>query len=134
MSRHNFNLSVDYILCLRLYLALSQNKIYPTANITFSELVTHAPAFDAIGDCSSSVTITLLYNSKAKPKYRTFKQTIFGYFYQPVLWNSTSVAIKQSFYVLSMTGARILYDKHTQLKKLTTELNCLRWAAAGHLP
>ena len=55
---------------------------------------------------------------------------IFGYFDQPVLWNSTSATIKQSFYVSSSTGARILYNKHTQLKKLTTELNCLRWASA----
>jgi len=90
----------------------------------------HAHAFDAIGDCSGSLAVTLLYNSKAKPKYGAFKQAIFGYFDNPVLWNSTSVAIKQSFYISQTTGARVLYDKHTQLKKLTTELNCLRWASA----
>jgi hypothetical protein len=104
--------------------------VYPTANITFPELVMHARAFDAIGDCSGSLVVTLLYNSKAKPKYGAFKQAIFGYFDNPVLWNSTSVAIKQSFYISQTTGARVLYDKHTQLKKLTTELNCLRWASA----
>ena len=104
--------------------------MYPTANISFYELVTHARPFDAIGDCAGSLEITLLYNPKAKPKYGAFKQAIFGYFDQPVLWNSTSVAIKQSFYVSLSSGARVLYDKHTQLKKLTTELNCLRWASA----
>jgi hypothetical protein len=106
--------------------------VYPTANITFSELVTHARAFDAIGDCSGSLAITLLYNSKAKPKYGAFKQAIFGNLDQLVLpsWSSMSVAIKQSFYTSPTTGARVLYDKHTQLKKLTTELNCLRWASA----
>jgi hypothetical protein len=104
--------------------------VYPTAYITFSELVMHARAFDAIGDCSGSLDITLMYSSKPKPKYGAFKQAIFGYFDCLVLWSSTSVAIKQSFYLSSSTGARVLYDKHTQLKKLTTELNCLRWASA----
>ena len=42
---------------------------YPTANITFSELVAHARAFDAIGDCSGALAITLIYNLKGKPKY-----------------------------------------------------------------
>ena len=33
-------------------------------------------------------------------------------------------------YISLTTDTRVLYDKHTQLKKLTTELNCLRWASA----
>ena len=103
---------------------------YPTANITFSELVAHARAFDAIRDCSGALAITLIYNLKGKPKYGAFKQAIFGYLDRPVLWTSTSVAIKQRFYISPTTGTRVLYDKHTQLKKLTTELNCLRWASA----
>ena len=106
--------------------------VYPTAEVTFSKLVTHARAFDAIGDSSGSLAVTLIYNSKGKPKYGAFKQSMFGYLDHPVVWtrSSTSVAIKQSFYILPTTGARVLYDKHTQLKKLTTELNCLRWASA----
>ena len=110
--------------------------VYPTANVTFSELVTHARAFDAIGDCTGSLESTLMYNLRAKPKYGAFKQTIFGYVDRPALWNSTSVAIKQCFYTApqasigTTTGRRILYDKHTQLTKLTAELNCLRWASA----
>jgi hypothetical protein len=106
--------------------------VYPTADITFPELVAHARTFDAIGDCSGSVEVTLMYNSKGKPKYGAFKQAVFGYLDRPVLWtqSSTSVVIKQSFYISPTTGARVLYDKHTQLKKLTTELNCLRWASA----
>ena len=74
--------------------------------------------------------MTIMYDSKAKPKYGAFKQTIFGYFDRPALWSSTSVAIKQCFYTSPTTGVRVLYDKHTQLKKLTTEINCLRWASA----
>ena len=88
---------------------------YPTANITFSELVAHACSFDAIGDCSGSLEFTLMYNLRAKPKYGAFKQAIFGYVDRPALWNSTSVAIKQCFYTSPSTGTRVLYDKHTQL-------------------
>jgi hypothetical protein len=105
--------------------------VYPTANVTFSDLVTHhARAFDAIGDCSGSLAFTLMYNLRAKPKYGAFKQAIFGYVDRPALWNSTLVAIKQCFYTSPSTGTRVLYDKHSQLKKLTAELNCLRWASA----
>jgi len=104
--------------------------VYPTEIITFSELVAHARPFDAIGDSSGSLAVTLMYNSKGKPKYGAFKQATFGYLDCPVLWNSTSVAIKQSFYMSPTTDIRVLYDKHTQLKKLTTEINCLRWASA----
>jgi hypothetical protein len=104
--------------------------VYPTANVTFSEFVTHARAFDAIGDCSDSLAFTLMYNLRAKPKYGAFKQAIFGYIDRPALWNSTTVTIKQCFYISLSTGARVLYDKHSQLKKLTVELNCLRWASA----
>ena len=104
--------------------------MYPTAYVTFSELITHARAFDAIRDCSGSLAFTLMYNLKAKPKYGAFKQANFGYVDCPALWNSTSVAIKQCFYTSPSTGIRVLYDKHSQLTKLTAELNCLRWASA----
>lgn len=69
---------------------------------------------------------------KAKPMFGAFKQTIFSYIDYQAIWNSTSssVTIKQCFYNLVSTGARVLYDKHSQLKKLTTEFNCLRWASA----
>jgi hypothetical protein len=104
--------------------------VYPTTYVTFSELVTNARAFNAIGDCSGSLAFTLMYNSKAKPKFGAFKQANFGYVDRPALWNSTSVAIKQCFYTSPSTGTRVLYDKHSQLTKLTAELNCLRWASA----
>jgi hypothetical protein len=129
-----FNITNIEIFIVLIILTVNSTRIkcvvYPTADITFSELVTHARTFDAIGDCPGSLAVTLMYNSKGKPKYGAFKQTVFGYFDRPVLWNSTSVAIKQSFYISQTTGARVLYDKHTQLKKLATELNCLRWASA----
>ena len=53
----------------------------------------------------------------------------FGYIDRPALWDSALVAIKQCFYT-SSAGTRVLYDKHSQLMKLTAEINCLRWAAA----
>lgn len=71
-----------------------------------------------------------MYNLRAKPKYGAFKQAIFGYVDRPALWNSTSVAIKQCFYISPSSGTRVLHDKHSQLTKLTSELNCLRWASA----
>ena len=104
--------------------------VYPTAYVTFSELITHVRVFDAIGDCSGSLAFTLMYNLKAKPKYGAFKQANFGYVDRPALWNSTLVAIKQCFYMSPTTGIQVLYDKHSQLTKLTAELNCLRWASA----
>jgi hypothetical protein len=104
--------------------------IYPTAYITFLELVANARPFDAVRDCLGAQEITLMYNLRAKPKYGAFKQAIFGYFDRPALWSSTSVAIKQTFYIKPTTGVRVLHDKHTQLKKISTELNCLRWASA----
>lgn len=104
--------------------------MYPTSDVTFTELVAHARAFDAIGDCPGLLALTLMYNTKAKPKYGSFKQAIFGYVDRPALWSSTSVVIKQCFYTSPLTNTRVLYDKHSQLTKLTTELNCLRWASA----
>jgi hypothetical protein len=104
--------------------------VYPTADETFANLVTHARSFDAIGDCLGSLTLTLMYNAKADPKYGAFKQAIPGYLDRPALWASNAVMIKQCFY-LSTTGTRkVLFDKHSQLKKLSNELNCLRWASA----
>jgi hypothetical protein len=104
--------------------------VYPTTYVTFSELVNHARAFDAIGDSLGPLAFTLAYDSKAKPKYGTFKQTVLGNVDHP-FWNSTSgVAIKQCFYKSPSTSTRILYDKHSQLTKITAELNCLRWASA----
>jgi hypothetical protein len=104
--------------------------VYPTTYVTFSELVTHARAFNAIGDCDGSISLTLMYNLRAKPKYGAFKQAIFGYVDRQALWNTTSVAIKQCFYTSPSTSTRVLYDKHSQLTKLSMELNCLRWASA----
>ena len=104
--------------------------VYPTSYVTFSELVSHARAFDAIGDCNGSIKLTLIYNLKARPKYGAFKQTIFGYVDRQALWNTMSVAIKQCFYTSPSTGTRVLYDKHSQLTKLSMEINCLRWASA----
>jgi hypothetical protein len=107
-----------------------KSVVYLTANVTFSELVTHARPFNPIRDCSGSLEFTLMYNLRAKPKYRAFKQAIFGYVDHPDLWNhSTSVVIKQCFY-RSSAGTQVLYDKHSQLTKLAAELNCLHWASA----
>jgi hypothetical protein len=100
--------------------------VYPTANITFSELVTHVHLFNPIEDCSGLLKFTLMYNLREKPKYEVFKLAIFGYVDCPDLWNhSTSVVIKQCFY-RSLAGTQVLYDKHSQLMKL----NCLCWASA----
>ena len=127
-----FLISIVIILIILTVNSLSiECVVYPTATRTFAELVACGPRpFDPVGDCPGSLRLTLMYNSKAKPKYGAFKQTTFGYVDRPALWSSTSVAIKQSFYTSPSTGTRILFDKHSQLKKLAAELNCLRWASA----
>lgn len=104
--------------------------VYPTAAAKFSTLVSHARAFDAIKDCAGPMLITLMYDRLAKPKYGAFKQASFGHLDRPALGDSSSVIVKQCWYTSPTTGARFPYDNHTQVTKLSSEINCLRWASA----
>jgi hypothetical protein len=105
--------------------------LYPTAETTFSGLIINARPFDAIKDCKGPTGLSLIYNPHAAPKYGAFKRASFGHLSSPIFsGGSTSVCIKQCWYLCRASGASLVYDNHTQITKLSAEINCLRWAAA----
>ena len=71
---------------------------------------------------------TLMFHPREKPIYGAFKQALFGRLNEPVLGESTSteVVIKQCWYTTNVVGNRAIHDNHTQITKLTSEINCLR--------
>jgi hypothetical protein len=110
-----------------------QCMLYPTAETTFSSLIIHARPFDAIKDCKGPTRLSLIYNPHAAAlKYGAFKRASFGHLSSPIFSESgsTSVCIKQCWYLCRASGAKLAYDNHTQITKLSAEINCLRWAAA----
>jgi hypothetical protein len=108
-----------------------QCTLYPTAETTFSSLIIHASPFDAIADCDGPTTVSLIYNPNAAPKYGAFKRASFGHFSHSVFKSdSTSVCIKQCWYLCKTSQARFAYDNRTQITKLSAEINCLRWGSA----
>lgn len=104
--------------------------VYPTGVVDYPTLIGHSRAFDAMKDCTGPVIITLMYDRVAIPKYGAFKQALFGHLDSPAFGDSTSVVIKQCWYTSTATGGRTTYDNHSQVTKLSGEINCLRWASA----
>ena len=104
--------------------------LYPTAETTFIGLIDQARQFDAIKDSENPIALTMIYNPNAAPKYGSFKRALFGHLSHPVFSGSTSVCIKQCWYLCKASGNQLLYDNHTQITKLSTEINCMRWASA----
>ncbi|KAF8221629.1 hypothetical protein L208DRAFT_1089688, partial [Tricholoma matsutake] len=76
------------------------------------------------------VALALIYNPNAKPKYCGFKRALFGHLSCLVFSGSTSISIKQFWYLCKASGAQCIYDKHTQITKLSAEINCLHWSSA----
>jgi hypothetical protein len=103
---------------------------YLTATTSFSSLINKARSFDAVKDCECPATLTLIYNPNAASKYGGFKRAQFGHLSCAVFSNSSSVCIKQCWYACKASGGRLIYDNHTQITKLSAEINCLRWASA----
>jgi hypothetical protein len=122
ISNYHFSVSTVSVHCM----------IYPMAETTFSSLIIHARTFDAINDCNGPTRLSLIYNPQAAQKYGSFKRASFGHLSSSVFSGSesTSVCIKQCWYLCKASGARLVYDNHTQITKLSAEINCLRWAAA----
>lgn len=108
--------------------------VYPTATISFIRLIKQSCTFDATKECSDPKMVTLMYDPHAKQIYGSFKCTSFGRLpvddSEPIFGNTPSVAIKQCWYRANIIGNRIVHDNHTQIVKLTAEINCLRWASA----
>jgi hypothetical protein len=98
--------------------------------MTFSSLISQAHSFDAIKDCEGSTATTLMYNPNATPKYGGFKQVLFGHLSHPLSSGSTSICIKQCWYLCKAPGGQLTYDNHTQITKLSAVINCLCWASA----
>lgn len=72
----------------------------------------------------------LVYNPSATAKYGGFKKALFGHSSLPIIAGSTAICIKQCWYMCKASGVRQTYDSHTQIAKLSGEINCLRWASA----
>ena len=107
-----------------------QCMLYPTAETTFSHLINLVHPFDAIKDCEGSTATTLIYNPNAVPKYGGFKRALFGHSSHPIISHSTSVCSKQCWYQCKASGAQLIYDSHTQITKISAEINFLHWASA----
>jgi hypothetical protein len=97
---------------------------------TFFSLIIRASPFDAVQDCETPTNLALIYNPNTTPKYGSFKRAFMGRLSLPIIADSTSVCIKQCWYLCKASGHRVPYDNHTQVSKLTAEINCLRWASA----
>jgi len=106
--------------------------IYPTAETNFSSLIIHARTFEAMKDCKGPTRLALIFNPQAAPKYGSFKRASFGHLGHSIFpgSDSTSVCIKQCWYLCKASGVRLVYDNHSQVTKLSAEINCLRWAGA----
>jgi hypothetical protein len=104
--------------------------LYPSAAMTFSSLINHARAFNAIRDCEGPTPLMLIYNPNTTAKYGGFKKVLFGHSSRPIFTGSTAVCIKQCWYRCMASGAQLGYDSHTQITKLSAEINCLHWASA----
>jgi hypothetical protein len=100
-----------------------QCMLYPTAETTFSSLIIHARPFDAIKDCEGPSGLSLIFNPNAVPKYGSFKRASFGHLSCPIFSGSTSVCIKQCWYLCKASGARLVYDNRTQITKLSWNFN-----------
>ena len=107
-----------------------QCMVYPTAATTFFGLIHQARQFDTIKDSEDPIALTMMYNPNAAPKYGSFKRALFGHLSHAVFAGSTSVCIKQCWYLCKVSGHQLLYDNHTQITKLSAEINCMRWASA----
>jgi hypothetical protein len=86
--------------------------------------------FDATQESTGPKMATLMYDPCAKLIYGAFKRASFGRLDEAVFGDTTSVVIKQCWYMTNVTQNRVVHDNHTQIIKLTAEINCLRWASA----
>ena len=103
---------------------------YPLSALTFAVLVAQATSFHAIDDCKGPITGHLIYDPKAPAKFGSFKKAIPAHTSHSVIGSRTNVVIKQFFYRDPITLQVLTYDNASQVKKLSAELNCLRWGSS----
>jgi hypothetical protein len=104
--------------------------VYPTLSVTFHTLIKLSCTFDATKESMDPKMVTLMYDPHVKPVYGAFKSALFGQLDESILGDTTSVVIKQCWYKANSTGNHIVLDNHTQIVKLTAEINCLHWVSA----
>jgi hypothetical protein len=104
--------------------------LYPTAETTFIGLIDQAHQFYAIKDSKNPITLTMIYNPNAAPKYGSFNWASFGHLSYLVFSGSTSVCIKQCRYLCKASGNQLFYNNHTQITKVSTEINYMQWVSA----
>jgi hypothetical protein len=104
--------------------------VYPAAStITFTDLVDNPNPYNILQDSSTPVRCTLIFDPNGHPKFGGFKRAVLGHTSLPAI-GSTRVCIKQCFYRNSGSTEKHLYDNTLQIKKLSGEINCIRWATA----
>jgi hypothetical protein len=104
--------------------------VYPVSLITFGALISNPSAFNALTHGSAPLRAELIFNPSGRATYGGFKRAAFGHSNVPIFGDSTHVCIKQCWYQCKASGDRLLYDNPTQVVKLSSEINCLRWASA----
>jgi len=106
-------------------------NVHIVSDTAFSDLIKNGSSFfDDITNGQNMVHATLTFDSNAKCKFGAFKQAIVGRSNIQVLADSTSIIIKQCFFNCRAMGKKVILDGVTQVKKLSSEINCLRWASA----
>jgi hypothetical protein len=92
--------------------------------------VAQATSFHAIDDCNGPITGHLIYDPRAPAKFGSFKKAIPAHTSHPVIGPRANVVIKQFYYHCPTTQQIQTYDNANQVKKLSAELNCLRWGSS----
>jgi hypothetical protein len=84
-------------------------------------------------DTISPTKCDIIYDPDGHAKYGGFKHAIFGHTSIPILDSSGRVCIKQCWYADSSDelSTRHLYDSASQIKQLSRDINCSRWATAA---
>jgi hypothetical protein len=119
-----------YLFSLSVNMKSLKCMVYLTSEVDFSTLIKDARGFHAMEHCSKAIDLTLLYNPAGPHKQGAFKRAGSGCTDQPVLGDSNSVMVKQCFYKGLVDGEAIPFDNHSQITKLSMEINCLRWSSA----
>jgi hypothetical protein len=104
--------------------------VYPVSFTTFHALISNPSAFNALTHGSAPLRAELIFNPNGRATYGGFKRAAFGHSNVPIFGGSTHVCIKQCWYQCKTSGDRLPYDNPTQVVKLSSEINCLRWASA----
>jgi hypothetical protein len=107
--------------------------IYPVKLSTLNSLLSNPKTYNVMQDSTSPKKCDLIYNPDGVAKFGGFKRAMFGHTSIPILDPSGRVCIKQCWYADSAenSSARHLYESASQIKELSRDINCSRWAAAS---